>query len=127
MDLHATLASPLRAVFARLADPSRLGDWLPEVTAVEAGPPGAVGAGFPLTIWVGEKEVAGTGEVTAFEPPWLAGYRLFAGGRVYGLRITCAAHDGGTRVHVRQSGDGPPLAVDLARLARAITRTKGEG
>ena len=38
MDLYATFPSPVKAVFGHLADPSRLGDWLPGITAADPGP-----------------------------------------------------------------------------------------
>lgn len=126
MDVYAVLAFPVGPVFACLADPARLGDWLAEISAAGPVSPGGDEAEFPVTVTAGGVPAAGTGEVTAFEPPWLAGYRLFAGGRVHGLRITCAAHDGGTRIHIRQSGDGAPLTVDLARLAQAVHAHQGE-
>jgi hypothetical protein len=64
--------------------------------------------------------LAGSGELTAFEPPWLVGYRLFAGARTFGLRITCTADSGGTRIRVHQSDGAAPLTVDLARLELAL-------
>ncbi|MGH3154120.1 MAG: SRPBCC family protein [Streptosporangiaceae bacterium] len=120
MDLYATLLAPVDEVFARLGDPGRLGDWLPEVSVAGPASPAGDDADFTVTIAVDGARATGAGEVTASEPPWLAGYRLFAGERVYGLRVTCAADRGGTRVHIHQSGDGPSLTIDLARLARAI-------
>ena len=125
MDLYATFPSPVKAVFGHLADPSRLGDWLPEVTAADPGPSGGTGADFPLTMHIDGIEVAASGEVTAFEPPWLVGYRLFIGSRTHGLRITCTAHDGGTRVHVHQRDEAAPLTIDLARLTRALAAAAG--
>ena len=41
--------------------------------------------------------VPGSGEMIAFEPPWLVGYRLFAGAQTFGVRITCTAEAGGAR------------------------------
>ena len=120
MDLYATFRSPVKAVFGHLADPSRLGDWLPEITAVGPGPFDGTGADFPLTVHVDGIEVAASGEVTAFEPPWLIGYRLFIGSRTHGLRVTCTAQDGGTRIHVHQRDEAAPLTIDLARLTRAL-------
>ena len=38
MDHHAALTHPLDGVFRRLATPACLGDWLPEVACVRAGP-----------------------------------------------------------------------------------------
>jgi hypothetical protein len=120
MDLYATLSSPVRAVFGHLADPSRLGDWLPEVSAAGPGLSAGAGADFPLIAHVDGIEVAASGEVTAFEPPWLVGYRLFIGSRTHGLRVTCTTQDGGTRIHVHQRDEAAPLTVDLARLTRAL-------
>jgi hypothetical protein len=125
MDLYATFADSVRAVFGHLADPSRLGDWLPDVSAAGPGPSGGTGADFPLTVHVDGVEVAASGEVTAFEPPWLVGYRLFIGSRTRGLRVTCAAQDGGTRVHVHQPDCADPLTIDLAKLTRALGAAAG--
>jgi uncharacterized protein YndB with AHSA1/START domain len=126
MDLYATLPRPVEAVFGHLADPSRLGDWLPEVTATAGqGWPGGTGAEFALTVHVDGTDVAAAGEVTAFEPPWLVGYRLFLGSRAHGIRVTCTAHPGGTRIHVHQPDDGAHLTIDLARLTRALGATAG--
>lgn len=121
MDYQAQLASPLRAVFAQLADPARLGEWLCEViTAPAAPPPGSIGQAFALTIRLDAAQTDAAGELTAYEPPWLAGYRLVAGPRTYLLRVTCTARDGGTQICVHQACDGPPLTVDLDRLQQAL-------
>jgi len=121
MDLYATFPSPVEAVFGHLADPSRLGDWLPDVSAADAEPPSGTGADFPLTVDVDGVKVAARGEETAFEPPWLVGYRLSVGSRTHWIRVTCTAEAGGTRIHVHQSDDGAALAIDLARLSRALS------
>jgi hypothetical protein len=120
MDLYATFPSPVKAVFGHLADPSRLGDWLPDISTADAGPPDGTGADFPFTVHLDGTELPASGEVTAFEPPWLVGYRLFIGPRTHGLRVTCTAQDGGTRVHVHQPDHAAPLIIDLARLTRAL-------
>jgi Polyketide cyclase / dehydrase and lipid transport len=120
MDLYVTSPSPVRAVFDHLADPSRLGDWLPDVSAVDPDWPGGSGADFPLTVHVDGIEVAASGEITAFEPPWLVGYRLFIGPWTHGLRVTCTAEVGGTRIHVHQPDNTAPLTIDLVRLTRAL-------
>jgi len=125
MDLYATLPSAVKAVFGHLSDPSRLGDWLPDVSASGPGPSGGTGADFPLTVHIDGIEVAANGEVTAFEPPWLIGYRLFIGSRTHGLRVTCAAEADGTRIHVHQADHATPLTIDLARLTRAIGAAAG--
>jgi Polyketide cyclase / dehydrase and lipid transport len=125
MDLYATFPSPVKAVFGHLADPSRLGDWLPDISVVDAGPSDGTVADFPLTVHVDGTEVAASGEVTAFEPPWLVGYRLFVGSRTHGLRVTCAAQAGGTRVHVHQPDCAAPLTIDLAKLTRALDTAAG--
>ena len=121
MDLYATFPSPVEAVFAHLADPSHLGDWLPEVAApAPSGSPDGTGAEFPLIVRAGGTPVAATGEITAFEPPWLVGYRLFAGPRTASIRVTCTAQPGGTRIHVHQPDAAVPLTIDLARLTRVL-------
>jgi Polyketide cyclase / dehydrase and lipid transport len=121
MDLYATFGSPVKAVFGHLADPSRLSDWLPDISATDPGRVDGTGADFPLTVHVDGIEVAGSGEVTAFEPPWLIGYRLFIGSRTHGLRVTCTAQAGGTQIHVHQPDNGAALTIDLARLSRALS------
>jgi hypothetical protein len=126
MDLYAMFAQSIEAVFNQLADPSRLGDWLPQVAISGSGVPDGAEATFPLTVEVDGIPVAATGEVTAFEPPWLVGYRLFIGPRAHGLRVTCTAQPGGTRIHVHQPDD-IPLTIDLARLSRTLGHHTGEG
>jgi uncharacterized protein YndB with AHSA1/START domain len=125
MDLYATFPRPLRSVFGYLADPSRLSDWLPDVSAADPGTSDGTEADFPLTMHVDGVEVAASGEVTAFEPPWLIGYRLFIGSRTHSVRVTCAGQPGGTRVHVHQPDCAAPLTIDLARLTRALGAAAG--
>lgn len=121
MDYQAQVASPVSAVFARLASPARLGEWLREVVTAPTTPPtGSIGEPFALTVRIDAAETDVAAELTAFEPPWLVGYRLVAGSRTYLLRATCTAHDGGTRIHVHQASDGAPLTVDLYRLKLAL-------
>lgn len=121
MDYQAQVASPVGAVFARLAAPARLGEWLREVVNTPgAPPPGSIGQPFALRVRIDAAETDAAGELTAFEPPWLVGYRLVAGSRTYLLRATCTARDGGTQVHVHQASDGAPLTVDLYRLELAL-------
>lgn len=120
MDLCATFPRPVQAVFGRQADPFGLSDWLPDVSAVGPGPPGETDGDFSLTVLADGIEVAASGEVTAFEPPWLAGYRLFIASSVHGIRVTCTAQAGGTRIQVHQPGAAAPLTIDLDRLTRAL-------
>ena len=118
MDLYATFASPAQTVFGHLADPSYLGNWLPDVTTAGSACPDE--AEFPLTVHLDGSRVAASGEMTAYEPPWLVGYRLFIGAQAHSLRVTCTAQAGGTLIHIHQP-DGPNLlTIDLARLAREI-------
>jgi len=121
MDRYATLAAPLEAVFARLTDPARLGDWLPQLTRVDIDPDQLLGIGIGIAFAVttdltGDQRVSC--EVAAHEPPWLVAYRLMMTGPVL-IRATCAAHVSGTRVHVHQTDGAQPLHVDLARLELA--------
>jgi uncharacterized protein YndB with AHSA1/START domain len=119
MDDDQMLRHPIEAVFGHLAAPARLGDWLPGATRIQA-PDGA--AAFTLRLRRGDgTQIAATGELIAYEPPWLVAYRLRAGPDTNVLRITCTATGAGTRVHVRQAGPAGPVTVDLARLRQAIT------
>ncbi len=56
MDFYATFPSPVKAVFGHLADPSRLGDWLPEISAADPRPSDGTGAEFLFGVGL---EVAG--------------------------------------------------------------------
>lgn len=116
------LPRPVQAVFGHVADPARLADWLPQVAAASAGPGSRCGAGaeFRVTLQADGAQFAATGEVTAYEPPWLVGYRMLAGGRTASIRVTCTTQPGGTRIHIHQPDGVPPLTVDLARLIRAL-------
>ena len=112
------LTRSLAAVFDQLAAPRRLGDWLPAVAVVH-GEPGEIGTGvvFGLRLRQDGREVPGTGEVIAYEPPWSVAYRLVTASRTYVIRLTCVSVDGVTRVCVHQADATSPLAVDLNPLA----------
>jgi hypothetical protein len=125
MDLYAIFPSPVRTVFGHLADPGRLGDWLPGISAVAIGSPTGTGTNFPLTASLDGIPIAASGEITAFEPARLISYRLFIGPRAYVVRITCTAQAGGTRIHVHQSDDAIPLTIDLTRLTRDLAQAAG--
>jgi hypothetical protein len=129
MDLYATLAEPITAVFQHMADPSRLGDWLAEVAGVAADttePPG-VGVVFALTLRRGARLVATTGELVAYEPPWLVAYRLRVKGSTHVLRLECTAGEDATRLHVHQADGDGALGIDLARLAAAVAAAGTSG
>ena len=87
----------------------------------EAGELGGIGIGigivFDLRLRQDGREVPGTGEVIAYEPPWSVAYRLVAASRTYVLRLTCVNIDGATRVSVHQANAMPTLSVDLGPLA----------
>jgi hypothetical protein len=122
MDYDATLARPLAAVFGHLAAPARLADWLAEVAAVqtEAGPPTGIGVTFGLRLRRGGRDIRGTGELIAYEPPWSVAYRIVAGSHIFVLRVTCVSTDGATEVRIHQADGAAPLAVDLGRLPEHI-------
>ncbi|MGH3156735.1 MAG: SRPBCC family protein [Streptosporangiaceae bacterium] len=123
MDDEAMLAHPVARVFSHLAEPSRLADWLPEVSGVQAGAASGagIGVGFGLRLRRDGQELSGTGEMIAYEPPWSVAYRLRAGAHTHVLRLTCTVAGGATRVYVHQAGDGRPLAVDLSVLRQALS------
>jgi uncharacterized protein YndB with AHSA1/START domain len=117
MDHYVTLGRPVAAVFEELATPARLGDWLTDVLHVDAEPAAIIGVGMALALTVREGGTvrAVEAEVIGYEPPWLIAYRIFlAQPRV--LRFTCSTSEGATLVHVHQSDDVSPLAVDLSLL-----------
>jgi hypothetical protein len=136
MNWQTTVCSPVWVTFGHLADPSRLGDWLPEVTGPTAPGPTAPET-FTLTVVLGAdadvhgradvgrvpagagRAVTAAGELTAFEPPWLVAYRLFIGRRAVTLRVTCSADAGNTDVQLHQGGS-IRLAVDFGRLAHVL-------
>jgi uncharacterized protein YndB with AHSA1/START domain len=126
MDHHTTLTHPLEGVFARLATPACLGDWLPQVAHVHTGPiPPGVGDTFSLTLGPDRDKLPVTGELIAYEPPWSVAYRLLAGPRALVLRVTCTSGRGITTVHVHQSEELFPLGVDLDRLGRVLDMAGG--
>jgi uncharacterized protein YndB with AHSA1/START domain len=116
VDWHVVLAGRVEEVFACLADPSRLGDWLPGLTGPPASPAVQAELGTTVTVTIdgpGGPQAAIV-EMTAFEPPWLVGYRLLVGAQTLTLRVTCAMQADQTHLHVRQSGDAAPLALDFS-------------
>jgi hypothetical protein len=86
----------------------------------EAGPPAGIGVMFGLRLRRGGREIRGTGELIAYEPPWSVAYRIVAGSHIFVLRVTCVCSDGGTEVRVHQADGSAPLAVDLGRLPEHI-------
>jgi uncharacterized protein YndB with AHSA1/START domain len=116
VDWNVVLARPVEEVFAILADPARLSEWLPGLTPQSSGVQAELGATVTVTIDGPDGAEAAIAEMTAFEPPWLVSYRLLIGSRTLTLRVTCTAQADQTRLHVRQSGDAAPLAPDFNRL-----------
>jgi hypothetical protein len=114
------LVLSLAAVFHRLAAPLRLGDWLPDVVAVKCDADWSSGTGTAFSVRLRQdgREVPGTGEVIAYEPPWSLAYRLVAGPRTHVLRLACVSVGGATRVSVHQANAVVPLRVDLGPLAQ---------
>ena len=121
MDHEVVLARSLAAVFDQLAAPLLLGDWLPGVVTIadDPGEPSGIGTVFGLRLRRGGQEISGTGELTAYEPPWSVAYRLVFGSSTYVFRVTCVNTGTATRVNVYQANATSPLAVDLGSLHRA--------
>ena len=89
------LGLSLVAAFYRLAAPLRLGDWLPDVVEVKCDAEWSIddaGAVFSLRLRQDGREVPGSGEVIAYEPPWSVAYRL-----VTASANLCASADLGRR------------------------------
>lgn len=125
MDVDATLAQPIAVVFAHLAAPAHLGDWLTDVQGapveVASAPPLDGSAVFGLGLRADGGVRAATGELIAYEPPWLVCYRLCVGEDTHIVRLACTASAGGTHLRIHQGGTPRPLALDLERLRQALT------
>lgn len=118
-DLTVTVSRALPAVYAILADPSRLSAWLADVTDVSrdlaADRPPMLEESFALRI--GDRAAAG--EIISHEPPWSVAYRLTTTDSSYVLRVSCTAcEDGATQVHIQQANAA--LEVDLHGLERTL-------
>jgi uncharacterized protein YndB with AHSA1/START domain len=109
VDWNVVLARPVEEVFAILADPARLSEWLPGLTCESSGVQAELGATATVIVDGPNGPEAAIAEMTAFEPPWLVSYRLLIGARTLTLRVTCTAQADQTRLHIRQSGDAAPL------------------
>lgn len=120
MDHTVTVSRALPAVFALLADPNRLSDWVVEVTDVNHnGPPGrpvTLEDSFRLRL----RDSDAIGEVIGHEPPWYIAYRLATADASPVLRVSCTTReDGVTQVHIHQA-DSAEVTVDLLGLHRAL-------
>lgn len=120
MDHTVTVSRALPEVFAVLADPSRLSDWVVEVSDVSRdGPldrPVTLEQSFRLRLDDGDA----TGEIIGHEPPWYVAFRLATAHAAPVLRVSCTARaDGATQVHIQQADDGE-VTVDLPGLQRAL-------
>jgi uncharacterized protein YndB with AHSA1/START domain len=119
-DLTVTVSRALPAVFAILADPTRLSAWVSEVTDVSrdiaADRPAMLEESFPLRL--GNR--AAVGEIISHEPPWSVAYRLTTTDSSHVLRVSCTAcEDGATQVHIHQA-NAAALAIDLPALNRTL-------
>lgn len=122
-DLTIILSRPLTAVFACLADPTRLGTWLmPQSTSYDGEPaaptplPNPPEASMLVPLADGDAVV----EVIGHEPPRYVAFRVTTARAAHVLRVTCAADGAGTtRVHIHQSG-AEQLAIDIAALDRVL-------
>ncbi len=117
MDHYATLSLPAESVFAHVANPIRLGDWLPQIVHVDAEP-SAIGIGFTFTVTMrtrqGDREMEA--EIAAHEPSWLIAYRLMTPGKPVLIRVTCTTNADGTHVRVHQTEGVEPLLIDLVAV-----------
>lgn len=119
-DLTVTVSRALPAVFAILADPTRLSAWVSKVTDVSrdmaADQPVMLEESFALRL--GGR--AAVGEIISHEPPWSVAYRLTTADSSHVLRVGCTACvDGATQVHIHQA-NAAPLAIDVPALNRTL-------
>jgi uncharacterized protein (TIGR02246 family) len=117
----------LPEVFGRLIEPRHLGSWLPDVRRVQPEP-GAVGVPFAMLLRDGIREVPGTGELVACEPPRHAVFRFHTADAVSVVRVTCTRTGQTTRVHVRQEEQAlrAPLRIDLDKLRQLLSADLNE-
>ncbi len=127
MDHSITLAHPLTMVFAHLASPLRLSDWLTDVQCVEElqDTCGETGATFELTLQVDGRLSPARAEIIAYEPPAAVSYRLFVGLCIHVVRVICTARSGWTCVEVHRNYAA--LTLDLDRLKQAVARLAATG
>lgn len=118
-DLTVAVSWALPAVFAILADPTRLSAWVSDVTDVSrdmVGRPARLEESFALRL----RDRAAVGEIISHEPPWSVAFRLTTSDSSYVLRVSCTAcEDGATRVRIHQAR-ADALAIDLPALNRAL-------
>lgn len=119
-DLTVTVSRALPAVFAILADPTRLSAWVSDVADVSrdmaADQPATHEESFPLRL--GDR--AAVGEIISHEPPWSVAYRLTTADSSHVVRVSCTAcADGATQVQIHQA-NAAALAIDLPALNGAL-------
>jgi uncharacterized protein YndB with AHSA1/START domain len=118
-DLTVAVFRALPAVFAILADPTRLSAWVSDVTDVSrhmADRPAILEESFALRL--GDR--AALGEIISHEPPWSIAYRLTTADSSHVLRVSCTAcEDGATQVQIHQA-NAAALAIDLPALNRTL-------
>ena len=122
MDLYATLPSAVKAVFGHLADPSRLGDWLPMIGR-RSGTVRRHRSRLPPHR--AHRRDRGRGQRRGDRLRTAMADRLPAVHRLTDARTAGHLRRSGrrTRIHVHQADHATPLTIDLARLARAIGAT----
>jgi len=118
-DLTVAVFRALPAVFAILADPTRLSAWVSDVTDVSrdmADRPAILEESFVLRL--GDRPALG--EIISHEPPWSIAYRLTTADSSHVLRVSCTAcEDGATQVQIHQA-HAAALAIDLPALNRML-------
>jgi hypothetical protein len=118
-DLTVAVFRALPAVFAILADPTRLSAWVSDVTDVSrdmADRPAILEESFVLRL--GDRPALG--EIISHEPPWSIAYRLTTADSSHVLRVSCTAcEDGATQVQIHQA-NAAALAIDLPALNRTL-------
>jgi len=116
LDHTVTVSRALPAVFTILADPTRLGCWVADITDVSRDTAVDRRTTVDETFRLRLRDCDALGEIIGHEPPWYVAYRLTTADVSHVLRISCTARaDGTTQVHIRQA-ETAALVVDLAAL-----------
>ena len=91
--------SPSEA-FAYIADMENAPNWVPDLVSVEKATPGDVRVGtvFNEVVRMGDKEMAGSMEVTEYDPPRVYAHAGEGGPSKFSARFTFEADGEGTRV-----------------------------
>ena len=111
--LSLTVRRPLAEVFAYVADFERAPEWITDLVRVEKLTPGDVGVGtrFTQVVSLGGKELEGTMEVRAYDPPCVYAYDGEGGPARFTARFTFSPEGDATRAPTGAGSMGSSAAA----------------